>query len=87
MTAQDDVNTADAAIAAFLTALSGIVAQLNATLAAGSGQAPVDTTQLNQLVAQLPAAQAALEALVVVPAPVTTPVTAPTAPVAPAVFR
>jgi len=63
MAAQDDINAAVTAINAFLTDLSSDVAAIKAQLAAGGTGTPADTTALNSVVAQLPAAQAAVDAL------------------------
>jgi ABC-type transport system involved in cytochrome bd biosynthesis fused ATPase/permease subunit len=75
MAAQDDVNAAVTAITSFLGGLSTEVQAIAAALAAGGGT-PVSTAALNSVIAQLPAAQAAVAALVPAAAP------APAAPVA-----
>jgi|HubBroStandDraft_5_1064220.scaffolds.fasta_scaffold47147_4 hypothetical protein len=67
MAAQDDVNAAVTAINAFLTDLSTDVQAITGIIEAGGGT-PVDTSALNTAVAQLPAAQAAVDALAVPPA-------------------
>jgi hypothetical protein len=85
MAAQDDINAAVTALTAFLTDLSTDVAAIKAQLANGGG-GTVDTSALNSVVGQLPAAQAAVDALA---NPVTPPASASavtTTPVAPA-FR
>jgi hypothetical protein len=61
MAAQDDINAAVSALSAFLTDLSADVTAIQAEL--GAGATPVDTSALNTVVGQLPAAQAALDAL------------------------
>jgi hypothetical protein len=66
MAAQDDVNAAVTAINDLLTALSTDVQAIAAIIEAGGGT-PVDTSALNTAVAQLPAAQAAVDALAVPP--------------------
>jgi ABC-type transporter Mla subunit MlaD len=63
MAAQDDINAAVTAINSFLTDLSTQVADIKAALAAGGGGTPADTSALNTAVGQLPAAQAAIDAL------------------------
>jgi hypothetical protein len=72
MAAQDDVNAAVTALNSFLSDLSTQVQAISAVLAADG--TPVDTTALNTVIAQLPAAQAAVDALAP-PAAVTPPVT------------
>jgi hypothetical protein len=67
MAAQDDINAAVSALNSFLTDLSSDVAAIQAELAGGGGT-PVDTSALNSAVAQLPAAQAAIDALANPPA-------------------
>ena len=62
MAAQDDINAAVTALTAFLTDLSTDVAAIKTELANGGG-GTVDTSALNSVVGQLPAAQAALDAL------------------------
>lgn len=66
MAAQDDINAAVTAINDLLTALSTDVQAITAIIEAGGGT-PVDTSALNTAVAQLPAAQAAVDALAVPP--------------------
>jgi hypothetical protein len=61
MAAQDDINAAVAALGSFLTDLSGGVTAIQNELAAAP--AAVDTSALNTIIGQLPAAQAALDAL------------------------
>lgn len=73
MAAQDDINAAVTALNSFLSDLSTQVQAIAAALAAGGGT-PVSTTALNTVIAQLPAAQAAVDALAGTPAPVTAPV-------------
>jgi hypothetical protein len=63
MTAQDDVNAAVSAVSSFLSDLSTQVQAIGARLDAGGSGTPVDTSKLNAIVAQLPAAQAAVDAL------------------------
>jgi hypothetical protein len=62
MAAQDDINAAVTAISGFLSDLSTQVTAISALLAAGGGT-PVTTAALNNVVAQIPAAQAAVDAL------------------------
>lgn len=62
MAAQDDINAAVTALNAFLQDLSADVTAIKALLASGGGT-PVDTSALNAVVAQLPAAQNALDVL------------------------
>jgi hypothetical protein len=61
MAAQDDINTAVTALTAFLTDLSTDVAAIKTALA--NAGVTVDTSALNTVVGQLPAAQAAVDAL------------------------
>ena len=68
MAAQDDINAAVTALGSFLADLSTQV-QAIAALLAESGGTPVDTSALNTVIAQLPAAQAAVDALTAPPAP------------------
>jgi hypothetical protein len=68
MAAQDDITAAVSALSSFLSDLSTQVQAIAAKLAAGG--TPVDTSALNTVIAQLPAAQAAVDALTA--APVTT---------------
>jgi ABC-type transporter Mla subunit MlaD len=71
MAAQDDINAAVSAINSFLSDLSSDVQAIQTELANGGG-GTVDTSALNAAVAQLPAAQSALDALAnPAPAPVT----------------
>jgi hypothetical protein len=63
MTAQDDINAAVASLGSFLSDLSTQVQAIQARLDAGGSGTPVDTSKLNTIVAQLPAAQAAVDAL------------------------
>jgi len=82
MAAQDDINNAVSALTGFLSDLSAQVQAIAAALAAGGGT-PVSTSALNSVISQLPAAQAAIDALAgQAPAP---PVTA--RPVVPSSFR
>jgi hypothetical protein len=76
MAAQDDINNAVSVLGPFLTDLSSQVQAIAAALAAGTGT-PVDTGALNALIEQVPAAQAAVDAL-------TTPAAAPPPSPAPA---
>jgi outer membrane murein-binding lipoprotein Lpp len=62
MAAQDDINAAVTALDSFLSDLSAAVQSIQAELAAAG--TPPDTTALNSVIAQLPAAQAAVDALV-----------------------
>jgi hypothetical protein len=80
MAAQDDINAAVTALTAFLTDLSTDVAAIKTQLTDGG---TVDTSALNTVVGQLPAAQAALDALA---NPVPTPPPSSASAVAPA-FR
>ena len=76
MAAQDDINNAVTAVNAFLADLSSQVAAIRAQLASGTGTGtgtPADTSALNTAVAQLPAAQAAIDALTAGTPPVTPP--------------
>jgi hypothetical protein len=66
MAAQDDINNAVSVLGPFLTDLSNDVAAIKALLE--DGGTPVDTSALNALVDQVPAAQAALDALANPPA-------------------
>jgi hypothetical protein len=66
MAGQASIDAAVAALNPFLTDLSNDVAAIKAQLANG---APVDTDALDAVIAQLPAAQAALDALASPPAP------------------
>jgi hypothetical protein len=77
MATQDDINAAVTAGNAFLTDLSTQVAAIKARLAAGGTGTPADTTALNALVAQLPAAQSAIDALAGAPAPAPAPPVSP----------
>jgi ribonuclease PH len=61
MAAQDDITAAVTALTSFLSDLSTQVQAISAKLAAGG--IPVDTSALNTVIAQLPAAQAAVDAL------------------------
>jgi hypothetical protein len=61
MAGQASIDAAVAALTPFLTDLSNDVAAIKAQLAAGG--TPVNTDALDAVVAQLPAAQAALDAL------------------------
>ena len=70
MAAQDDINAAVSALNQFLTNLSADVGKIQAGLAAGGGT-PVDTSGLNTVIGQLPAAQSALDALANPTPPVT----------------
>lgn len=70
MAAQDDINAAVTALDSFLADLSSQVQKISAALAAGG--TPADTSALNTVVSQLPAAQAAVDALT---APAAQPVT------------
>jgi hypothetical protein len=72
MAAQDDVNAAVTALTSFLGDLSTQVQAIAADLAAG-GSTPVDTSALNSVVGQLPAAQAAVDALTAPAAPAPNP--------------
>jgi hypothetical protein len=83
MAAQDDVNAAVSALTAFLTDLSTDVAAIKAQPTDGG---TVDTSALNSVVGQLPAAQAALDALANPVTPPTSASAVTTNPVAPA-FR
>ena len=67
MSAQDDIDAAVTAINGFLTDLSADVQKITALLEAGGGT-PADTSALNTAVAELPAAQAAVDALANPPA-------------------
>jgi len=81
MAAQDDINTAVSTLTAFLGDLSAQVQAIQAKLAAGGGGTPADTSALNAVVAQVPAAQAAIDALAGSgPAPVPAPAGPPVAP-------
>ena len=61
MAAQDDINAAVTALDGFLSSLSDDVQAIKAQLdAAGT---PADTSALNTVIGQLPAAQAAVDAL------------------------
>jgi hypothetical protein len=71
MAAQDDINAAVTALNSFLSDLSTQVQAISAELAAGGGTPP-DTSALNTVIGQLPAAQAAVDALT---APAAGPVT------------
>jgi hypothetical protein len=62
MAAQDDITAAVTALNSFLSDLSAQVQAIAAALSSGGG-APVDTSGLNAAVQQLPAAQAAIDAL------------------------
>lgn len=64
MTAQDDITAAVGALQGFLTDLSNDVQAIAAKIDNGE---TVDTSALTALVAQLPAAQAALDALAAPP--------------------
>jgi ABC-type transporter Mla subunit MlaD len=75
MSATDDVNNAVAVLGPFLADLNTQVQAIAAKLEAGD---TVDTSQLNALIEQLPAAQAAVDALAAPPA-TTPPATTPTA--------
>jgi len=66
MAGQASIDAAVTAFTAFLTDLSADVTAIKTELANGG---TVNTTQLDTLVAGLPAAQAALDALVTTPAP------------------
>jgi len=66
MAAQDDINAAVTALDSFLTDLSNDVAAITQLLA--NGGTPADTSALNTVIGQLPAAQAALDALANPPA-------------------
>lgn len=72
MSAQDDINAAVTAINGFLTDLSADVQKITALLEAGGGT-PADTSALNTAVGELPAAQAAVDALANPPAEPTAP--------------
>jgi chromosome segregation ATPase len=61
MAAQDDINAAVTALNSFLSDLSADVTAIQAELAAGG--TAVDTSALNTVVGQLPAAQSAIDAL------------------------
>jgi hypothetical protein len=61
MAAQDDVDAAVTALTSFLSDLSTQVQAIGTILTADG--TPVDTTALNNVVAQIPAAQAAVDAL------------------------
>jgi hypothetical protein len=65
MAAQDDITAAVSALSNFLSDLSTQVQAIAAKLAAGG--TPVDTSALNTVIAQLPAAQAAVDALTAAP--------------------
>ena len=67
MAAQDDINAAVSAINAFLADLSADVQAITTIIEAGGGGTPVDTSELNTAVGQLPDAQAAIDALAVAP--------------------
>jgi hypothetical protein len=69
MAGQASVDAAVAALTPFLTDLSSDAAAIKAQLAAGG--VPVNTDALDAVVAQLPAAQAALDALANPTPPVT----------------
>lgn len=72
MAGQADIDNAVSVLTSFLSNLSTQVQAISAALAAGG--TPVDTTALNNVIGQLPAAQAAVDALVppaANPAPVT----------------
>ena len=69
MAAQDDINAAVTALSSFLSDLSTQVQAIKTAL--DNGGTPVDTSALNSVIAQLPAAQAAVDALT---APAETPV-------------
>jgi hypothetical protein len=62
MAGQASIDAAVAALTPFLTDLSNDVSAIQAELANGGGT-PVNTDALDAVVAQLPAAQAALDAL------------------------
>lgn len=64
MAGQASIDAAVTAVTAFLTDLSNDVAAIKTELANGG---TVDTSKLDALVAQLPAAQAAIDALVTPP--------------------
>jgi ubiquinone biosynthesis protein UbiJ len=76
MTAQSDVDAAVAALNSFLSDVATQVTDIAAALAAGGGT-PVDTTALNAVIAQVPAVQAALDALVPATTATPSPTTAP----------
>jgi hypothetical protein len=61
MAAQDDINAAVTALTGFLSDLSSAVQAIQAELSAAG--TPADTSALNTVVSQLPAAQAAVDAL------------------------
>ena len=69
LSAQDDINAAVSAINAFLADLSADVAAIKQQL--DNAGTPPDTSALNSAVGQLPAAQAALDALASPVPPVT----------------
>jgi hypothetical protein len=69
MAAQDDINAAVSAINAFLADLSADVTAIREQLA--SAGTPPDTSALNTAVAQLPAAQSALDSIASGQPPVT----------------
>jgi hypothetical protein len=83
MAGQASIDAAVTAFTAFLTDLSTDVAAIKAQLADGG---TVDTTALDSVVGQLPAAQAALDALANPVTPPTSASAVTTTPVAPA-FR
>jgi hypothetical protein len=72
MSAQSDVDAAVAALNPFLSDVATQITNIAAALEAGGGT-PVDTTALNSIVAQIPAVQAALDALAPAAAPPATP--------------
>jgi hypothetical protein len=72
MAGQQSIDNAVAVLGPFLSDLSTQVQAISAKLAAGGGAA-VDTTALDTVIAQIPAAQAAVDALA---APAAAPVTA-----------
>jgi hypothetical protein len=67
MAVQDDINNAVSVLNGFFTDLSTQLTEIQAMLAAG-GATPADTSKLNALITQVPAAQAALDALATPPA-------------------
>jgi hypothetical protein len=67
MAAQDDITAAVTALTSFLSDFSTQVQAIAAKLAAGG--TPVDTSALNTVIAELPAAQAAVDALTAPAAP------------------
>ena len=78
MAAQDDINNAVSVLTGFLSDLSAQVQAVSAQLDTIGN--PVDTTALNNVIGQIPAAQAAVDALV-------TPASQPSSPAGAPQFR